>query len=60
MIFAYEPKAYQRWRTAQLRAAAGAMAGEDGAGLAGESLERVLMAMLVTNPDIVRIRYTDG
>jgi len=53
MIFAHDPKAYTRWRARQH---SGAVAGMYGGGLAGAELERVILAMAHTNPDIVAVR----
>lgn len=54
-IFVYDQRAYQRWRGEQQRAEA-ALRGPSGGGLAGAELEAVIMAMAVTNPDIVAVR----
>lgn len=55
VVFAYEQKHYQRWLSRQ-RVAPSAVRGSDGRGLAGADLERAVMALALSNPDIVQVR----
>jgi hypothetical protein len=54
VIFAHEPKAYQRWANERRRALAAA----GGGGLTGEELEAAVLTLLSTSPDIVAVRYS--
>lgn len=55
-IFAHDFNAYQRWLARVSLGDAVRVAGSGGGGLAGAELERVLLSMAVTNPDIVAVR----
>lgn len=60
-LIAQDRRALSKWRSHQARLAprgapGGAVAAPGGGGLTGQALEQVVMALRVSNPDIVGVR----
>jgi len=55
-ITARDPKALARWRSLQGRRGSASSGGAQGSvGLTGAALERTIMALAVSHPDLVRV-----